>query len=327
MIRIVDSTLAMLDNYLPTKAQLLKFCESMKQIGVVDLEISTKIYDILKPLSNDFRFYLAIDHQMAQSNYLGIYKFILMHHEDQEGIINQFQINDMRELLRVRDYKAYSAIRVVGLDDLICHNYAYVMREIREHFKQSQINFCPENTYHCATALAIEWLQSGGKEVTTSFAGIGNRAATEEVIMGLRVGGHYKLNQQLNALITLKEVVEEILKKHFSRTKPIIGSDIFWVESGIHVDGIMKKASNYMPYPPEEVGLKTKIIMGKHSGRTSIEVKLKEYGIELFNEAMIMQILQLVKQVSVRERKSLSDEGFLSLVKEVMEDERREKDS
>lgn len=327
MIRIVDSTLAMLDHYLPTKAQLLRFCECMKQIGIVDIEISTKIYEIIKPLPTEFRFYLMSHYQMTQHTYPGIYKFILMNNEQKEGIISQFQINDMREVMQLRPYKACSSVRIVGLDDLICHNYTYVMKEIREIFKESQINFCPENTYHCATALAIEWLQGGGKEVTTSFAGIGNRAATEEVIMGLRVNSHYKLGQKLTSLIELKEVAQEILQKDFSKTKPVIGSDIFWVESGIHVDGIMKKASNYMPYAPEEVGLKTKIIIGKHSGRTSIEVKLKEYGIESMDQSMIAHLLQLVKEVSMRERRSLSDEAFLSLVKEVMQSERREKDS
>lgn len=327
MIRIVDSTLAMFDHYLPTKAQLLRFCEAMKQIGIVDIEISTKIHEIMKPLPIGFRFYMILDHQMIQSIYSDVYKFILMHNEHEEGVISQFQINDMREVMQLRSYKACSAVRIVGLDDLICHNYTYVMKEVRAIFKQSQINFCPENTYHCATALAMEWLQGGGKEVTTSFAGIGNRAATEEVIMGLRVNSHYKLGQKLSALIELKEVVEEILQKDFSKTKPVIGSDIFWVESGIHVDGIMKKASNYMPYAPEEVGLKTKIIIGKHSGRTSIEVKLKEYGIEAFSQPMIEHLLQLAKKVSMKERRSLSDETFLSLVKEVMQSERREKDS
>lgn len=56
MIRIIDSTLARLDHCLPSKEQVLTFCYLMRDIGIVDLEISVKIYKLLESLPKGLGF-------------------------------------------------------------------------------------------------------------------------------------------------------------------------------------------------------------------------------------------------------------------------------
>lgn len=326
MIRIVDSTLAMIDQYAPSKEQLLKFCQLMKEVGIIDLEISEKMYQTMRQLPEGYRFYLVTDASKEQEHYFGIYKHIVVHGTD-ENIMCQFQINDIREVMKLRMYSGSNHMRIVGLDDLICHNYTYIMQEIRGNLKGRIVNFCPENTFHCATALAIEWIMGGGMEVTTSFTGVGNRAATEEVYMGLRMNLRYKINQKLTGFSDLREVFEEMTKCQVPINKPILGSNIFMVESGIHVNGILKRSSNYSPYVAEEVGQKLKVVIGRHSGRSSITAKLKELNVPIPNDAALAEILMRVKKESMASRRGLLDERFMEIVREVARHERKEMDS
>lgn len=326
MIRIIDSTLALVDHCLPSKEQVITFCYLMKDIGIVDLEISVKVYKIVESLPEGFRFYLNLKMPEAIKAYPGIYKLIIPRSQT-EGVITQIQINDIREIVQLRTYEHCNYIRIVGLDDLICHNYTYVMQEMINILKNSKVNLCPENMYYCATAIAVQWALKGGKEVTTSFTGIGGLAATEEVLMALRISSRYKINQDMSALVQLKTLFEQIIGKNTSKNKPIIGEAIFHVESGIHVDGIMKKETTYEAYSPEEVGQKRIIVIGKHSGSSAVAAKLKEYQMPVPDEAHMARLLRAVKQISMRKRRSISDEEFIVIAREVIAYERDKKNS
>lgn len=315
MITIIDSTISNLDQYDLSREELLDFCEYMKRIGILNLEISMKSYKIMKRLPEGIKFYLKLGPFDKACDYPGIYKYIVAHENKESNIISEFQMNDVREIIMLKSYKYLTNVRLRGLDDLLCHDYSYVFSNIRKVFMGNNINLCPENTFFCATAIAILWLTSGGQEVTTSFTGCGNLAATEEVCVAMRVLERVKPNQKLDALVELKDWYEKVTGEHIPNKKPIIGSQIFHVESGIHVDGILKKASNYEAYSPSIVGQKTTIVIGKYSGRNSIRSKCHEYGIE--NDEFIPMILQEVKRVSTENRRSLSDEEFLALVKRV----------
>lgn len=317
MIRIIDSTLVMLDNYRPTKRQLLQFCSHMKEIGITDLELSRYAYRTIGNLPAGFCFYLHLEAFEKQSDYPGISWYITPQSDDKEQFISEFQMNDVKEIVHLRPKRGRAYIRIVGLDDLLCHDYGSTMKEILKIFSGGKVNFCPEDTYHCATALAVEWLLAGGNEVTTSFASCGQRAATEEVYMAMNIVKRYKPNQSLRVLVQVRELFEEITKEKIPLFKPVIGRQIFYVESGIHVDGILKNPSNYEAYPPEKVGQKTEIILGKYSGRSSIINKCGNLSLELPGNSGIAVLLACVKELSIRNGRSISDEEFLVLYKEV----------
>lgn len=326
MVRIIDSTIAMLKNYPITRKQLFQFCEFMKKIGIVDLEISKTAYETMDILPEGIRFYLYLEPFDQTSRYPGIHRFILRQETKLENAISEFQMNDIRELVKLKNFGRVPFVRIVGLDDLMLTNYEQVMSDMMRQLKHSQINFCPENEFGCASALASMWVLRGGTEVTTSFAHYGNRAATEEVLMTLRIAARYKPNQDFSSFPEIKRWLEEITNIPMALNKPLLGNEIFHVESGVHVDGILKNPSNYEAYVPKIVGLDTKIVIGKHSGRSSLIQKLKENGILQVKESMIEEMLEQVKIKSLDKRGSLTDAEFLSLAKEVMNNERKTMD-
>lgn len=95
---------------------------------------------------------------------------------------------------------------------------------------------------------------------------------------------------------------------------PVIGRKIFYIESGLHVDGVLKKPSNYESFPPELVGASRKVILGKHSGGTSIRYKLKQYHME--DRYPVEHLLEMVKRLSIKKGGEVTDEEFLTIMSE-----------
>ncbi len=325
MVRIIDATLANIDQYDVDEDKIVHFCTLMRAVGIVDLEISEKIYNKFKVLPEGIRFYLNIsvdksiskEKQKNKAQYKGIHRVIIPKSKAKE-VISELQINDIREVVGLKSYIDCERVKIKGLDDLLCHNYSEIMDEIKTYIDSSKIKFCPENLYHCATGLAVEWILKGGSEVVTSFTGIGSLAATEEVYMALRIAIRYKINQDISAFSQLKILMEEILMTNISATKPILGQDIFKVESGIHVDGMMKKEGIYEAYSPELVGQERKIVIGKHSGASAVNAKLKEYKMPMLDDKHLVWLLGTIKKVSMKKKRSISDEEFVVIVRKVM---------
>ncbi len=228
------------------------------------------------------------------------------------------QISQIITLIAV----AMTMFTIIGLDDLMCGSYEKTMSEMKRALPNSKINFCPENTYNCASALAVQWLLNYGSDVTTSFAGWKNNAATEEVIMALRLGIRHKPNRDLTVLPKLTEIFEKITDNKISNKKPVIGKNIFKVEAGIHADGLMKNPATYEAYEPGCVGGKSEIVIGKHSGMKAVKLKMEEMNLVIPEDKIVEKILCLVKEVCTENRTSLKDDEFARLAIEVTANER-----
>lgn len=322
MIRIIDNTLTGFDGILPSKEDLLEFCNLLITIGVDMIELSIAAYERLGEIPEKGNYILHIDYLDEMNQYPGFYRYVCHHEVNQENMIHEVQMNDVREIIKLKSFYSCKEVRIVGLDDLMCGAYDKSMVEIRKILSKSKINFCPENTYNCASALAVQWALDFSSDITTSFAGWKNNAATEEVLMALRLAVRHKPNRDLTVLPLLTCLFEKITGMNIGNKKPVIGKNIFKVEAGIHADGIKKNPATYEAYEPGCVGCKSELVIGKHSGMKAIRAKIEEFNMEIPEEALIDKVLQLVKVTCTESRKSLNDEEFIRLVRGVISNER-----
>ncbi len=86
------------------------------------------------------------------------------------------------------------------------------------------------------------------------------------------------------------------------------------------MDGVLKKPSNYESFPPELVGASRKVVLGKHSGGTSIRYKLKQLHQEGHYD--VEQLLDKVKRKSIKKGGEVTDEEFLIIMSECDEYEK-----
>jgi homocitrate synthase NifV len=211
----------------------------------------------------------------------------------------------------------HSQERLTGLDDALCGNELQTFAQAKKPFGDD-VEFCPGNRKYCATALAAEWVISGtGNNVASSFAGIGGFAATEELIMILRLNGLRKADKTYPFFPEMAKLFKKITGKKVCPNKPVIGKRIFNVESGIHVDGILKQPECYEPFPPELVGRRRKIVLGKQSGTTSIRAKLAELNMQ-HAEEHIPIILEQVKAKAIAKNRAITKREFDKIVEDCL---------
>ena len=313
MIRITDITLSCLEAFRPSPDQQRRLYTLLRHIGTDAIEMPVSVYKAVQPPSAD-PVVLRISGPAEMDQYPMINRFVFRQNGfDASGnVMAELQINDIKELTFLGQNNVHKNVRLVGLDDVICHDYEKAFSKILKGLKSCRVEFCPENSAECATAAAVEWISAGGTDIAASFGGIGNKAALEEVILALRIVRRHKPSATYEIFPEIAAAVEEIVAQRFDDSKAVIGRGIFEVESGIHIDGIMKKPKMYEPFFPKLVGRSRKLVMGKHSGRKSIAAKLTEMGLSS-GSYDIQKILGIVRKESVKKQSSLTDEEFINI--------------
>jgi len=157
---------------------------------------------------------------------------------------------------------------------------------------------------------------------STTFLGIGERAGnaeTEKVIMNLYM--HYGVKKYEGKTQVLKKLADFIGRATgylIPPNKAIVGDYAFAHESGIHTHGVLSNPLTYEPYPPELVGNKRRLTIGKHSGRAIIRYKIQEITGKTPNEDQVMAVISRVKEIYENGRKaSLKEDEFKRILSEV----------
>lgn len=199
-------------------------------------------------------------------------------------------------------------LRFMGFDDLLARANTTDLGDMAATGGE----FCPGNRCHCATALAIEWLSYSGGTLGAAFGGAGGHAAWEAIIMAKTLAGEVGKGYELTFIPAIRETYEALAGTLLSPYKPVSGRDIFMVESGIHVDGILKDTTLYEPYDPALVGNHRHILMGETSGRSGLKHLLETYGLP--RDALGPLLLERIKNQCAKKGRALTKRELVALV-------------
>ena len=152
--------------------------------------------------------------------------------------------------------------------------------------------------------------------VSTTFLGLGDRAGnaeTEKIIMNCYL--HYNVRKwNLKPLRELAVYIASSLGYHLPVNKAIVGDSVFAHESGIHLHGISTLPLTYEPFPPELVGQKRSIVIGKRSGKHGIKLKLEQVlGKKISDDdPRILNLIEMINyEFSTRDRRyPMGEEEF-----------------
>lgn len=319
MIQITDMTLACLDDYNPSGEQLRKLCGLLLRVGSDWLELSVRAYEAMGSLPEQGK-YLLRCHDLAQTQrYPPFSRYVLRKTgiAAPANVLEEVRVNDICELNFLNQFFSLENVRIRGLDDLLTHDYPAAFSTISAAVK-GKVQLCPENEYDCATAIAVEWMLQGGRELAASFAGVGGVAPLEEVLIALHVVARYRPTLSVAVFADIRRLMEEITGQRVHPNKPVIGEAIFDMEAGIHADGIAKNPLTYEPFRPELVGGNRRLVVGKHSGSNAVVLKMKELllppsGIDP------KTLLTSVRNKSISLERSLTDAEFSQLYYEMQE--------
>ncbi len=175
------------------------------------------------------------------------------------------------------------------------------------------------NDLGLAVANSLAAVDAGARQVECTVNGLGERAgnaAMEEIVMALRTRQDrmpYVTGVKTEAIMRASRLVSAITGFVVQPNKAIVGANAFAHESGIHQDGMLKHAGTYEIMRPESVGLsKSKLVLGKHSGRHAFREKLRELNYELGDNAVEDAFHRFKELADIK--KDIFDEDIVALV-------------
>nr|MBF0222836.1 pyruvate carboxyltransferase [Desulfobulbaceae bacterium] len=175
------------------------------------------------------------------------------------------------------------------------------------------------NDFGMATANAISALETGADWADVSTLGIGERAGCarlEEVagFLALQKGRSYLIED----LPKLSQLVSNFTKKNIDKNQPIVGSEIFFCETGLHLLGLEEDPKTYEPYQPEHVGAKRHLVYGGKVGRkntinrlTKLTKSIPKIDIDRFFHDVRNKALTLGRPLNDTEFLSASQSNYL----------------
>ncbi|MCK4952314.1 hypothetical protein KAS14_00800 [Candidatus Bathyarchaeota archaeon] len=136
--------------------------------------------------------------------------------------------------------------------------------------------------------------------VSTTFLGIGDRAGnaeTEKIMLNCYLR-HNIQKWNFTPLRKTANFITSAMNYWLPLNKAIVGEAVFSHESGIHAHGIKVLPLTYEVFPPELVGHKRTIVIGKRSGKHGIKMKLEEFTREKIDDqdSRLLRLIEMIRE-------------------------------
>ncbi|HVH42075.1 MAG TPA: 2-isopropylmalate synthase [Labilithrix sp.] len=172
-----------------------------------------------------------------------------------------------------------------------------------------------------ATANTLAGIAAGARQAEVTINGIGERAGNtslEEIVMALHTRrAKFGLTTSIDTtqLTRVSRLVSSATGMVVQPNKAIVGANAFAHESGIHQDGMLKHEETYEIIRPETVGAaQSSLVLGKHSGRAALGMRLLDLGYPTTGEALD-RVFSRFKAIAER-RKHVTDADLVVLVED-----------
>jgi 2-isopropylmalate synthase len=179
-----------------------------------------------------------------------------------------------------------------ALPSTYAETLSYLRKHVRGIDKVVMSVHC-HNDLGLAVANSLAGVQVGARQVECTLNGIGERAGNaslEEVVMALKTRADVfgvTTGIHTEKLYPASKMVQQVTGNPVQRNKAIVGQNAFAHEAGIHQHGMLTHRETYEIMRPEEVGFtKSQMVLGKHSGRHALKMRLDELGYRLTDEQL-----------------------------------------
>ena len=236
--------------------------------------------------------------------------------------------SDRNFLCRVFEAAIDAGATTVNLPDTVGYampdEFAELISFVRDHtpnIHRAVLSVHCHNDLGLAVANTLAGLRAGARQAEVTVNGIGERAGNtslEELVMGLYTRReHVGLTTRIKTeeIHSASRLVSMITGIVVQPNKAIVGANAFAHEAGIHQDGVLKNRMTYEIMEPKTVGLsRSRLVLGKHSGRHAFRQKLGELGYDLTKKELD-GLFEKFKELADK-RKEIVDEDIEVLVAE-----------
>ena len=206
------------------------------------------------------------------------------------------------------------------------HAMRYFVRAIK-----ARIDVPLEAHFHMDFGLGIAntlmAVSEGVEVIQSTVLGLGERAGNvpmEETVMALLTLYGIDIGIKTERLKPLADLVRDISGAVVPGNRPIVGDDLFKVESGIIATWLLNCGDEHqtevMPFRPRMVGqAEPEVVMGKGSGIDSVKDWLTKFQINATDEQS-MEVLMAVKDWGLIHKRLMNDDEFRKVAEETLAD-------
>ncbi|MCM8825156.1 MAG: 2-isopropylmalate synthase [Candidatus Omnitrophica bacterium] len=201
--------------------------------------------------------------------------------------------------------------------------YGALIRFLRDNLPENIIiSVHCHNDLGLAVANSLSAIRNGARQVECTINGIGERAGNaslEEIAMNMVVRKDvYNIDVKIDThqIYRTSKLVSSLTGIPVQPNKAIVGDNAFRHEAGIHQDGVIKYRKTYEIMHPRMVGIpESTLVLGKHSGRHALKLRLKSLGISV-EEDILNKIFEQFKRLADK-KKEINDLDLLVLAEQV----------
>ena len=207
--------------------------------------------------------------------------------------------SDMDFLCQVVDTAIAAGATTINLPDTVGYS---VPSEIAAFFNTVMARVSDADgvvfSAHChddlglAVANSLAAVLAGVRQLECTVNGIGERAGNaslEEIVMATRVRNDllpFETGIDTTELFRTSQLLTELTGEPVQANKAIVGRNAFAHEAGIHQHGMLQDRRTYEIMRPEDVGLISTLVLGKHSGRHAVRQRCEDLGYELGSDEL-----------------------------------------
>ncbi len=176
------------------------------------------------------------------------------------------------------------------------------------------------NDSDVAVANSLAAIRMGAVQVHGTINGYGERCGNANLCsliptLTLKLGIECIPDARLSSLRDLSRYVDELANLPHRKRQPYIGDSAFAHKGGVHVDAMAKSSLTYEHIQPELVGNRRRILVSDMAGKSNIQQKAAELGIQLTRDNPDLgAILKKVKELENEGYEFEGAEGSLELL-------------
>jgi 2-isopropylmalate synthase len=140
-------------------------------------------------------------------------------------------------------------------------------------------------------ANSLSAVRAGARHVQGTINGYGERTGNANLTtiipnLTLKMGVETIPHDRLERLTPVSHHIAELVNMPLNPQAPYVGMSAFAHKAGLHTSAIARKKDAYEHVDPEIVGNGTRFVVSELAGRSTLELKARELGLELGGAAL-----------------------------------------
>ncbi|MGH9266016.1 MAG: citramalate synthase, partial [Acidimicrobiales bacterium] len=165
------------------------------------------------------------------------------------------------------------------------HEVEEIVGEVRQR-TSAQLGLHFHNDGGCGVANTLMGVRMGATQVQGCINGYGERTGNADLCaaipdLTLKMGVRTIERERLGRLAPVAHHIAELVNIAPNPQQPYVGQSAFATKAGLHTSAIARGRDLYEHVPPEEVGNSSRVMVSELSGRSTVQLKAEELGLEM----------------------------------------------